>query len=247
MKILGVIPARYESSRFPGKPLADIMGKTMIQRVAEQVQKCSLVNEVIVATDNERICDNVSKAGFKVIMTGKHHCSGTDRIGEVVDKLSEAGINFDIVINIQGDEPFIDPVQIEEIISLFNDKEVQIGTLVKRIHSEEELHNPNVVKVVFGKHQQALYFSRSAIPFHRGNDNHWTESVQYFKHIGMYAYRSDVLKQLVRLDPTALELAESLEQLRWLENGYKIHVHITELESVAVDTPDDLKKLTNNP
>lgn len=247
MKILGVIPARYDSSRFPGKPLADIMGKTMIQRVVEQVKKCPLVDEVIVATDDNRIFAHVTDIGGQVIMTRNDHRSGTDRIGEVLDITDPDGLNYDIVINIQGDEPFIDPLQIEQLISLFSNPEVQIGTLAKRITSEEELKNPNVVKVVIGKNLQALYFSRSPVPYHRGSENHSVGNEKYFKHIGMYAFRSKVLKQLVKLTPTPLETAESLEQLRWLENGYKIQVHITELESVSIDTPADLKKLTNNP
>ena len=243
MKILGVIPARYDSSRFPGKPLVDIMGKTMIQRVVEQVQKCTLVDEVIVATDDERIAENVLSSGGNVIMTGKNHRSGTDRIGEVLEKLTAEGKFFDVVVNIQGDEPFIDPKQIEEVLSLFNNPEVQIATLAKKITSDEEINNPNVVKLVFGNSAQALYFSRSPIPYLRNK----TDEATYFKHIGMYAYKAEILRQLVMLEPTPLEQAESLEQLRWLENGYKIYVHITEFESIAVDTPEDLKKLTNNP
>lgn len=243
MKILGVIPARYDSSRFPGKPLADIMGKTMIQRVVEQVQKCTLVDEVIVATDDERIAENVLSSGGNVIMTGKNHRSGTDRIGEVLEKLTAEGKFFDVVVNIQGDEPFIDHEQIEEVLSLFNNPEVQIATLAKKITSDEEINNPNVVKLVFGNSAQALYFSRSPIPYLRNK----TEEATYFKHVGMYAYKAEILRQLVMLEPTPLEQAESLEQLRWLENGYKIYVHITEFESVAVDRPEDLKKLTNNP
>jgi 3-deoxy-manno-octulosonate cytidylyltransferase (CMP-KDO synthetase) len=243
MKILGVIPARYDSSRFPGKPLADIMGKTMIRRVVEQVQKCPLVDDVIVATDDNRIAENVLSSGGKVIMTGKNHRSGTDRIGEVLEKLEAEGKSFDIIINIQGDEPFIDPKQIEEVISLFRDPGVQIATLAKKITSHEEVQNPNVVKVVFGKSGQALYFSRSPIPYVRTK----TDEASYYKHVGMYAYKTEILRQLVSLKSSPLEHAESLEQLRWLENGYEIHVHITEFESVAIDTPEDLKKLTNNP
>lgn len=243
MKILGVIPARYDSSRFPGKPLAEIMGKTMIQRVVEQVEKCSLINEVIVATDDERIASHITGLGAKVVMTRRDHRSGTDRIGEVLEKLEAEGKKFDVVVNIQGDEPFIDPIQIEEIITLFKVPEVQIGTLAKKITSVEEVQNPNAVKVVLGKSGQALYFSRSPIPYVRTK----TDEATYYKHVGMYAYKTEILIQLVSLKSSPLEQAESLEQLRWLENGYKIHVHITEFESVAVDTPEDLKKLTNNP
>lgn len=243
MKILGVIPARYDSSRFPGKPLAEIMGKTMIQRVVEQVEKCSLINEVIVATDDERIASHITGLGAKVVMTRRDHRSGTDRIGEVLEKLEAEGKKFDVVVNIQGDEPFIDPIQIEEIITLFKVPEVQIGTLAKKITSVEEVQNPNAVKVVLGKSGQALYFSRSPIPYVRTK----TDEATYYKHVGMYAYKTEILRQLVSLKSSPLEQAESLEQLRWLENGYKIHVHITEFESVAVDTPEDLKKLTNNP
>ena len=243
MKILGVIPARYDSSRFPGKPLVEIMGKPMIQRVVEQVNKCSLIDEVIVATDDKRIAEIVLNTGGKVVITRKDHCSGTDRIGEVLEKLNREGHHYDIVVNIQGDEPFIDPKQIEEVLSLFNIPEVQIATLAKKIISDEEINNPNVVKVVFGNSAQALYFSRSSIPFLRNKTDHTT----YFKHIGMYAYKTDVLSQLVKLVPTPLEIAESLEQLRWLENGFRVQIHVTEFESVAIDTPDDLQKLTNNP
>jgi len=235
MKTIGIIPARYASTRFPGKPLAMLGGKTMIERVYTQCIKSSLT-EVIVATDDERIYRHVKSFG-PAMMTGTHHQSGTDRCQEVIEKLSE---KFDYVINIQGDEPFIDPEQIN-LLTSFLDGETQIATLIKKIESAEHLLNPNIVKVVRGTFNQALYFSRSPIPYVRGkNEQDWLAHHTFYKHIGMYAYRTDVLQKLSTLKQTILEKTESLEQLRWLENGYSILTAETQRETIGVDTPEDL-------
>jgi 3-deoxy-manno-octulosonate cytidylyltransferase (CMP-KDO synthetase) len=239
MKILGIIPARFASTRFPGKPLAMIGGETMIERVYTQCKKSSL-SDVVVATDDERIYNHVKSFG-RVMMTGDQHQSGTDRCQEVVGKLDE---NFDYIINIQGDEPFIDPQQINLLSSLL-DGQTQIATLIKKIESHDQLFNVNIVKVVKGISNQALYFSRSPIPFVRGKDEQeWLANQIFYKHIGMYAYRSDVLKKIALLKQTPLEKTESLEQLRWLENGYSILTAETELETFGIDTPEDLEKVS---
>lgn len=241
MKILGIIPARYASTRFPGKPLVEIQGKSMIQRVYEQAKKA--LEEVIVATDDERIYEHVKAFGGKVTYTDAAHQSGTDRCAEVVKQFPE----FEVIINIQGDEPFIQPEQIQLLADCFDDSSVQIATLVKAIHTTEELTNPNLPKVALSQSGKALYFSRSPIPYLRGKDiTEWTQERPYFKHIGMYGYRSPILQEIARLKPTALELTESLEQLRWLDYGYSIHTQVTTLETVAIDTPEDLKKLANS-
>lgn len=240
MKILGIIPARYESSRFPGKPLADIAGKSMIQRVYEQCQKSASLNKTVVATDDLRILDHVKDFGGEVIMTSPIHPSGTDRCEEVAKHFPQ----FDICINIQGDEPLIDPAQIDLLSDCFHQSEVKIATLVKRISTTEELFNLNTPKVVLSKEMQALYFSRTAIPFFRNKEHsEWLNEHTYFKHIGIYAYRRETLSEITRLPVSSLEKAEALEQLRWIENGYAIHAAITEKESYAVDTPADLEKL----
>lgn len=239
MKILGIIPARYASTRFPAKPLADIAGKTMIQRVYEQVSKSSCVSEVLVATDHPEILDHVHAFGGKVCMTGEHHISGTDRCFEA---LTKHGSSFDYVINIQGDEPFIQPQQIDLLASILDGK-TEIATLVKVIADSETLFNPNVVKVVLNARSEALYFSRSTIPYQRNvPQEKWLENYRFYKHIGMYAYRSDILAQITGLPGGKLEKAESLEQLRWLENGYHIRVSETATESLGVDTPQDLER-----
>lgn len=244
MRIIGIIPARYASSRFPGKPLVDIDGKTMIQRVYEQAKKAGILTDVIVATDDQRIADNVDGFNGKVIITSDKHKTGTERCNEVIINLEKQNIVFDVVINIQGDEPFIDPIQIEKVANCFADKNVQIATLIKKLYSEEELFSPNIIKVVAAKNKNALYFSRSPIPFFRGKEKgDWLQNAEYFKHIGIYAYRSKVLKDISVLEPTPNELSESLEQLRWLENGYNIHTEITELESHSIDIPEDLIKV----
>jgi 3-deoxy-manno-octulosonate cytidylyltransferase (CMP-KDO synthetase) len=247
MKILGVIPARYGSSRFPGKPLANIMGNPMIRRVYEQAKKCILLDELIVATDDERIAACITSFGGNVMMTPATLNSGTERCNAVVQNL-EGDPGFDVVINIQGDEPFIDPQQISQLAGCFLSDQVLIGTLVKRITKHDDLTNPNVVKVVFNKNNQALYFSRHTIPYSRRNETaDWMKETNYYKHIGIYGYRTDVLKKITGLPVSQLEQAESLEQLRWLENGYTIHVRETDYESIAIDTPADLLKITNIP
>ncbi len=235
MKTIIIIPARYASTRFPGKPLADIGGKAMIQRVYEQAVKSVVAEKIIVATDDERIFSHVKNFGAQVVMTSPEHKSGTDRCFEALEKTDE---NFDVVINLQGDEPFVQPEQLRKINSCFSDSTCTIATLVKKIDNKSDIENSNVVKVVKDENDYALYFSRSTIPFNRGKENEPT----YFKHLGLYAYRTATLKEITALRPSALELAESLEQLRWLENGYKIKVAETELESMAIDTPDDLKR-----
>jgi 3-deoxy-manno-octulosonate cytidylyltransferase (CMP-KDO synthetase) len=247
MKILGIIPARYASSRFPGKPLVMIDGKSMVQRVYEQALKCRELSSVVIATDNEIIEKHIETFHGNVIMTSVHHQSGTERCQEVLEKLgNDPDYNFDVVINIQGDEPFIDPGQISELANTFRNPEVGLATLVKRIKSPEELTNPNVVKVIFDNNFRAIYFSRSALPYFRGKEtSEWLDNCDYFKHIGIYGYRPEMLRVIVKLAASPLETAESLEQLRWIENGYTVHVRETEFESLAIDTPADLLKITN--
>lgn len=240
MKILGIIPARYTSSRFPGKPLVDIAGKSMIQRVYQQCQKSSLLNKIIVATDDQRILDHVNGFGGEAVLTSDNHPSGTDRCNEVAKKNPE----YDICINIQGDEPMIDPIQIDLLCECFERQQVNIATLVKEIGTNEELFNGNNPKVVLNKRQEAIYFSRTAIPFLRNTEcGNWLKEHTYFKHIGIYAYRCQTLSEITKLPVSLLEKAESLEQLRWIENGYTIHTVITDKESQAIDTPEDLEKL----
>ena len=237
MKKVGIIPARYGSSRFPGKPLADIHGKPMIQHVFERASESSL-DEVFVATDDQRIVDCVIAFDGKVILTSPEHPSGTDRCGEASKRLNLS--DEDIVVNIQGDEPFIQKDQIDALVQLFEDPKVEIATLVKPFESEVDAQNPNKVKVIFTPDHKALYFSRSLIPYNRDN-----ESVTYYKHLGIYAYRYSVLKQLIQLEISTLEKIEKLEQLRWLENNFSIYVSVTHHERVAIDTPEDLHKIEN--
>ncbi|MFH1120473.1 MAG: 3-deoxy-manno-octulosonate cytidylyltransferase [Bacteroidota bacterium] len=245
-RIAGIIPARYASSRFPGKPLAMINGISMIQRVYNQASACSDISSVIVATDDQRIFNHVAAFGGKVVMTAENHPSGTDRLGEALRHLTEAGEHFEIVINIQGDEPFIQPQQISRVISLFRNPETEISTLIKKIDTPGDLFNPNVVKVLTDAMGRALLFSRSPIPHFRGlPESQWISKFQYFKHIGIYAYRTTTLAKLIELQPAPPEKAESLEQLRWLWNGYRIYTEVTEFETIGIDTPDDLLKLTN--
>ncbi|MEI7662371.1 MAG: 3-deoxy-manno-octulosonate cytidylyltransferase [Bacteroidota bacterium] len=247
MTILGIIPARYASTRFPGKPLVLIDGKTMIRRVYEQATLCSCLDRVVVATDHEKIVRHVASFGGNVMMTGEHHRSGTERCMEVVEKLKETGETFDYVINIQGDEPFIDPAQITQLAGCFSRPGTLLATLIRKITKPEELVSPNVVKVVTDSQGSALFFSRSVIPFTRGAEmKNWLSATSYYKHIGIYGYSAPVLKTIVDLPPSPLEIAESLEQLRWLENGFKIQTQVTDYESVAIDTPDDLLKITNS-
>jgi 3-deoxy-manno-octulosonate cytidylyltransferase (CMP-KDO synthetase) len=237
MKIIGIIPARYASSRFPGKPLVDIAGKSMIQRVYEQVKGCSSLSEVVVATDDERIEQHVRSFAGNVILTAATHESGTDRCAEVVSKIN----GFDVAINIQGDEPFINPLQIDLLCSLFADPKTDIGTLVKTIENEEDLFSENTPKVIIGSKQQALYFSRQTIPFLRSADrSEWLRKHIFYKHIGIYGYRVAVLKEITKLPVSSLEKAEALEQLRWIEHGYNIKVAQTEFDTIAVDHPEDL-------
>ncbi|MFD2970079.1 3-deoxy-manno-octulosonate cytidylyltransferase [Sphingobacterium bambusae] len=240
MKIIGIIPARYASSRFPGKPLADIGGKSMIQRVYEQVKGCASLAEVVVATDDQRIEEHVRSFAGNVIMTSTEHESGTDRCAEVVSKIN----GFDVAINIQGDEPFINPLQIDLLCSLFNDPKTDIGTLIKKIDKQEDLFSENTPKVIVGSEQQALYFSRQTIPFLRGIPNaEWLRKHNFYKHIGVYGYKTAVLQEITRLPISSLEKAEALEQLRWLENGYRIRVAETAYDTVAVDRPEDLETI----
>ncbi len=240
MKTLGIIPARYASTRFPGKPLVDIAGKSMIQRVYEQAKKCAQLSEVIVATDDDRIFEHVHSFGGKAVMTASTHQSGTDRCAEVAEKHPE----YDVIINIQGDEPYIDPEQINKLISCFDDANTQLATLIKKVLNEQELHNTNSPKVIINKNSEAIYFSRSPLPHIRGQEpQNWLHHFTYFKHIGIYGYRADILEQITKLPVSPLEKAESLEQLRWVENGYKIKVAETEIETIAIDTPEDLKNL----
>lgn len=239
IRILGVIPARYASSRYPGKPLADIGGKTMIRRVYEQVSKSTGIGRVVVATDTHEIFDHVRSFGGEVLLTRADHPSGTDRCYEAYTLLGEV---YDYVINIQGDEPFIQPAQIE-LLTATLDGQTEIATLIKRIEHEDELTSPGEVKVVKDNHDTALYFSRAAIPYLRGvPQEQWLRSHTFFKHIGLYAFRNDILKAVTSLPVSRLEQAESLEQLRWLEQGYRIKVAETDIESLCVETPADLQR-----
>ena len=241
MKFLGIIPARYASTRFPAKPLAMLGGKTVIQRVYEQV--AGILDDAYVATDDERIEAAVKAFGGKVVMTSVHHKSGTDRCYEACTKI---GGKFDVVVNIQGDEPFIQPSQLQAIKACFDDATTQIATLVKPFTSDNgfaALENVNSPKVVLNKNMNALYFSRSIIPYQRNAEKvDWLKSHTYYKHIGLYAYRVEGLKEITSLPQSPLELAESLEQLRWLENGYTIKAGITEVETIGIDTPQDLEQ-----
>jgi 3-deoxy-manno-octulosonate cytidylyltransferase (CMP-KDO synthetase) len=233
---IGIIPSRFASTRFPGKPLIIIDGKSMIERVYMQAKLSTSLSKVIVATDDERIFDHVKKFGGEVIMTSAEHQSGTDRCAEVVSNLKES---FDVAINIQGDEPYIQPEQIDLICSCFNKDETQIATLIKQTGNINEIESPNVVKAVVAQNLKALYFSRHAIPFNRNN----SDDIIYYKHIGIYAYRTAILSLISKLPVSLLERAESLEQLRWLENGFTIQTAITKYETIAIDTPADLEKL----
>ncbi len=242
MKFIGIIPARYASTRFPGKPLADMDGKPMIQRVYEQVK--GVLDAVCVATDDVRIEEAVKAFGGEVVMTSDQHRSGTDRCYEAYCKV---GQGYDVVVNIQGDEPFIQPKQIEILKGCFTDDSIQIATLVKPFRPDDDfettLFNANSPKVVLNKNSEALYFSRSIIPYMRGKHyKEWLPNHTYYKHIGLYAYLATTLQEITRLPQSSLELAESLEQLRWLENGYKIKVGITEQETIGIDTPEDMER-----
>ena len=239
--ILGIIPARYASTRFPGKPLALIGNKPVIQWVYER--SSDALDEVFVATDDERIFNCVRDFGGQVVMTSKNHQSGTDRCAEALEIVeSMKGKHFNIVVNIQGDEPFIDPGQIKQLVDLFSDPSTEIATLVTEINCHEDLLDPNKPKVIVDTHDFALLFSRAAIPYVQGADvKKWHLRYRFLKHIGIYAFLPDVLRKITVLPPSGLELAESLEQLRWLENGYRIKVGTTTIENIGIDTPEDLE------
>jgi 3-deoxy-manno-octulosonate cytidylyltransferase (CMP-KDO synthetase) len=243
MKVfLGIIPARFASTRFPGKPLAEIGGKTMIERVYAQAKKSALLSQVIVATDDSSIKNEVTRFGGKVCMTSPDHPSGTDRCAEVLDALN---LHCDAVINIQGDEPFIDPRQIDLVCSCFDDPRTELATLIKKIEEGDTLFNPNSPKVIVDSGNFAIYFSRHPIPYLRGvKEDEWVHRHRFFQHIGIYGYRPDALRRITKLEPSALEKAESLEQLRWLENGLKIKTAVTPYETIAIDTPEDLERIT---
>ena len=241
MKCIAIIPARYASTRFPGKPLVAINGKPMVQHVYERALSSGLFQKVIVATDDHRIQSAVTDFGGEVVMTDNTHQSGTDRCGEVIEGLKDS---YDVVINIQGDEPFIQHEQLEELVNLFQSTPAQIGTLKKAISNAEDVFDSNVVKVVSGLDKRALYFSRNPIPFVREVEKeNWYDKQIFYKHLGIYGYRFEVLKELAQLNPSVLELSESLEQLRWLENGYQIFIAETQHESIGIDAPEDLSKI----
>lgn len=262
MKVLGIIPARYSSTRFPGKPLIDIKGKSMIQRVYEQAKKAESLAHVVVATDDERIFEHVKSFGGEVMMTSPEHQSGTDRCAEVATMINLGVMTqasehaksfafdakrerpFDAVVNIQGDEPFIDPKQINKVVEILRGGIFTIATLSKVLDNQEDILNPNIVKVVFAADGRALYFSRSPIPNLRNTpQNEWSKKGEIFKHIGLYGYKLQTLQEIATLAPSRLEQLESLEQLRWLENGYAIGVGQTDLETIGIDTPEDLLKI----
>ncbi len=238
MKFIAIIPARYASTRFPGKPLAMLGGKPVIQRVYEQAK--AVLGKAYVATDDDRIRETVEQFGGQAIMTRADHKSGTDRIEEAAEKI---GTTADVIINVQGDEPFIQRSQIETLCQQFDDPQTQIATLGKRFESMEAVENPNSPKIVCDTKGFALYFSRSVIPFIRGVERQeWFGKFPFLKHLGIYAYRREVLQEITKLPQSPLEIAESLEQLRWLQNGYRIRVGETDVETVGIDTPEDLKR-----
>ena len=246
MKIIGIIPSRYASNRFPGKALVEIAGKSMIQRVYEQASSATTLSLLVVATDDKRILDHVKGFGGNAILTSSLHNSGTERCNEAIKLLEQDDHNdkFDVAINIQGDEPFINPHQIDQLSKLFNNEEIQIATLIKLINSQEELFNPNIVKVITNQSKKAIYFSRYPLPFVRGEvKDKWLDAFRFCKHIGIYGYRTGTLNKITKLEPSALEKAEMLEQLRWLSNGFDIYTDITTFERFAIDTPEDLLKI----
>lgn len=238
MKFIGIIPARYASTRFPGKPLALLGGKPVIQHVYEKV--AAVLEAAYVATDDERIYDAVKSFGGQVVMTRTDHKSGTDRIEEAIEKI---GGEWDVVVNVQGDEPFVAKSQLDTICHCFDDPTTQIATLGKPFESMEAVQNPNSPKIVVDNMGFAMYFSRSVIPYVRGKEeSSWLTHYPFLKHLGIYAYRKDVLRQVTQLPQSSLEIAESLEQLRWLQNGFKIKVGTTDVETVGIDTPQDLER-----
>jgi 3-deoxy-manno-octulosonate cytidylyltransferase (CMP-KDO synthetase) len=243
MNNIGIIPARWASTRFPGKPLVKIGDKTMIQRVYEQSSK--VLNHVVVATDDQRVVDEVNNFKGQVVMTGEHHKSGTDRCAEAIKIYEiETGLKFDVVINVQGDEPFIQPEQILDIIRCFDKPETQIATLIKKITSVDALLNPNNPKVILNKNSEAIYFSRSIIPYVMNfPEVEWLSKYTFYEHLGLYGYKKEILEQITKLEPSILEISESLEQNRWIENGYKIKVAETAYENISIDTIDDLNAI----
>ncbi|GAA4385016.1 3-deoxy-manno-octulosonate cytidylyltransferase [Hymenobacter koreensis] len=239
MHSIGIIPARFASTRLPGKPLVDLGGRSMIRRVVEQAQQARL-SRVVVATDDQRILEHVQGFGGEAVLTHPDHPSGTDRVWEAYQQL---GVSAGCVVNIQGDEPFIHPAQINALLDVFADASTQIATLVKPVVSDEELQSPHLPKVILGAAGEALYFSRHPIPYLRQYpESEWRTHHRYLRHIGLYAYRPAVLQQLTQLAPAPLELAESLEQLRWLTHGFRIHTAETELETIGIDTPEDVER-----
>lgn len=243
MNVIGIIPARYNSTRFPGKPLIKIGGKTMIRRVYE---RCTLsLENILVATDDKRIKKEVESFGGSVTITSSDHESGTDRCCEALQSFQKSSnMDFDVVINIQGDEPFLDPVALSHLSKIFTDPEMQISTLVMKITRNKDIFDPNLPKVVFDNNGMALYFSRTPIPYIFNTEKtKWTGVHTFFKHIGIYAFRKEILFKLTQLPPSSLEKAERLEQNRWLQNGYRINVLETEHDSISVDTPEDLQKI----
>ena len=239
MRILGVSPSRYASTRFPGKSLVDIMGQPMVWRVYEQSMKATCFQKIVVATDDHRIYSAIEERGGNVVMTSENHRNGTERCVEALVKIGE---DYDYVVNIQGDEPFIQADPLEELCELLDGK-VQLATLVSQIENQKSLINPGVMKVIFDKSHNAIYFSRQAIPYIRDTEkDKWSGAFTYYKHVCIYAYRSDVLQEVAALEMTPLERAESLEQLRWIEHGYKIKIGITNYDSVSIDTPEDLER-----
>ena len=237
MKVLGIIPARFASSRFPGKPLIDLKGKTMIQRVYEGAIKSKLIDLLIVATDDTRIRDEVLRFGGNVEMTSEKHNSGTDRCAEVAEKYPE----YDLIVNIQGDEPLVDFKQLDQLIQVFEKESIQIATLATKKITSEELENPNRIKIVVDKNNSALYFSRSAIPNQINFKGDGLSSYPFLRHIGLYAYRRETLFLLANLSACHLEIIESLEQLRWMYNGFSIHVSETTIETPNIDTIEDVE------
>ena len=239
-RILGVIPARYASTRFPGKALAVIAGISMIERVYHQTAQANCFSNIVVATDNDLIFNHVLHFGGNAVMTSLQHPSGTDRCFEALQKTAGT---FDFVINIQGDEPFVSPAQLETLAAVLHDPNVELATLIMQITDIQQLTDPGEAKVVLNTHQEAIYFSRSPVPFVRNADPaYWLEHAVFYRHVGMYAYRTDVLEKITQLPPSALEIAESLEQLRWIENGFRIKVAFTNEETPCIDTPEDLDK-----
>lgn len=243
MKVIGIIPARWESSRFPGKPLVKIGTKTMIERVYLQTRKA--LDYVIVATDDERIVKDVERFNGQVVMTSKHHQSGTDRCAEALAVYEKrSGLSFDVVINIQGDEPFIQEEQIHDISKCFDDKDTQIATLIKKITEPEIVFDPSCPKVILNTKSEAIYFSRSTIPYiNNAETKDWFNKYTFYEHLGLYAYKNKVLKEITKLAPSSLEIAESLEQNRWLENNYKIKVIETDHENISIDTQEDVDRI----